>query len=152
MHGVRYLDLRIGFYRSMNPQFWINHGISRQQPLQEVIARVKDFVEQTNEIVIFDVQEFPVGFGRGLDVHHKLAMYLEEEFKDLYVNPNLGWEAKLSQIWDSKRNVIVSYDHYGVVQAYPHFLFQNVHHRWGDVQKLNDLRRFLAPYSPSFPQ
>lgn len=61
MHGVRYLDIRVGYYRATEPQFWVNHGISRQQPLIKVLRQVRDFVLETNEIVIFDVQEFPVG-------------------------------------------------------------------------------------------
>lgn len=61
MHGVRYLDIRVGYYRATEPQFWINHGISRQQPLIKILRQVRDFVLETNEIVIFDVQEFPVG-------------------------------------------------------------------------------------------
>lgn len=61
MHGVRYLDIRVGYYRGTEPQFWVNHGISRQQPLNKVMRQVRDFVLETNELVIFDVQEFPVG-------------------------------------------------------------------------------------------
>lgn len=61
MHGVRYLDIRVGYYRATDPQFWVNHGISRQQPLSKILREVRDFVLETNEIVIFDVQEFPVG-------------------------------------------------------------------------------------------
>lgn len=62
MHGVRYLDIRVGHYRSTNPKpFWVNHGISRQHPLEDILRQVRDFVQETNEIVIFDVQEFPVG-------------------------------------------------------------------------------------------
>lgn len=60
MHGVRYLDIRVGYYRSLEPQFWVNHGISRQQPLNKIMRQVRDFVLETNELVIFDVQEFPV--------------------------------------------------------------------------------------------
>lgn len=61
MHGVRYLDIRVGYYRGNEPQFWVNHGISRQQPLHKVMHQVRDFVLETNELVIFDIQEFPVG-------------------------------------------------------------------------------------------
>lgn len=61
MHGVRYLDIRIGYYRAMQPKFWVNHGITRQQSLEKVLQQVKDFVMETNEIVIFDIQEWPVG-------------------------------------------------------------------------------------------
>lgn len=61
MHGIRYLDIRIGHYRATQPPFWVNHGISRQQPLNEILTQVRDFVLETNELVIFDIQEFPVG-------------------------------------------------------------------------------------------
>lgn len=61
MHGVRYLDIRVGYYRSTEEQFWVNHGITRQQPLSKILRQVRDFVLETNEIVIFDIQEFPVG-------------------------------------------------------------------------------------------
>lgn len=61
MHGVRYLDIRIGYYRATQPVFWVNHGITRQQSLTKVLQQVRDFVTETNEIVIFDVQEWPVG-------------------------------------------------------------------------------------------
>lgn len=61
MHGIRYLDIRVGYYRSLEPRFWVNHGITRQQPLDKILRQVRDFVLETNEIVIFDIQEFPVG-------------------------------------------------------------------------------------------
>ena len=61
IHGIRYIDLRVGYYRSTDVKFWVNHGISRLHPLIDVLHQVKDFVEATNEIVILDFQEFPVG-------------------------------------------------------------------------------------------
>lgn len=61
MHGVRYLDIRVGYYRASQPAFWVNHGITKQQSLTKVLQQVRDFVLETNEIVIFDVQEWPIG-------------------------------------------------------------------------------------------
>lgn len=61
MHGVRYLDIRVGYYRNSEEKFFIYHGITKQRPLQEVINQVRDFVLETNEIVIFGLKEFPVG-------------------------------------------------------------------------------------------
>ena len=61
MHGARYLDLRVGFYRQKSDMFYINHGFAIQQPLQEVLNQLKDFVMETNEIVIVGFKEFPVG-------------------------------------------------------------------------------------------
>lgn len=61
IHGVRYLDIRVGYYRSEKDKFWANHGISKMHPLKLILEQVKDFVDSTNEIVILDFQEFPVG-------------------------------------------------------------------------------------------
>lgn len=150
MHGVRYLDIRIGYYRATQPQFWVNHGITRQQTLENVLQQVRDFVEDTNEIVIFDVQEFPVGFGKNLDVHRKLVHYIHSQISDLLVDPLLTWDAKLEDIWQTKQNVILSYDFVGVVQEFPSILFQSVQQKWGNVQNLEDLKRFLTPRSNMF--
>lgn len=150
MHGVRYLDIRIGYYRATQPHFWVNHGITRQQTLKNVLQQVRDFVEDTDEIVIFDVQEFPVGFGKNLDVHRKLVQYFHSEIDDLLVDPSLTWDAKLENIWQSKRNIILSYDYVAIVQEFPSILFQSVQQRWGNVQKLDDLKTFLMPRSNIF--
>lgn len=61
MHGIRYLDIRVGYYRNTAEMFFVNHGITKQRPLIEVIDQVKEFVQKTNEIVIFGLKEFPVG-------------------------------------------------------------------------------------------
>lgn len=61
MHGIRYLDIRVGYYRNTPELFFVNHGITRQNPLIDVIDQVKEFVEKTNEIVIFGLKEFPIG-------------------------------------------------------------------------------------------
>lgn len=62
MHGVRYLDIRIGYtsHRGYD-EFKVVHGRNNQKPLSIVLKQVRDFVQETNEIVIFDIQEFPFG-------------------------------------------------------------------------------------------
>lgn len=61
IHGVRYLDIRVGYYPNTNPVWWANHGMFKATPMQNVVNQVKAFLDNTDEIVIFDVQEFPVG-------------------------------------------------------------------------------------------
>lgn len=150
MHGIRYLDIRVGYYRATEPQFWVNHGISRQQPLNKILRQVRDFVLETNEIVIFDVQEFPVGFGKSMDIHRKLVRYIQSELGELLVDPSVGWEVKLEQIWQFRRNIIFAYDHVEIVHEFPSLVFQSVQQRWGNVQTLIDLKRYLAPAGHSF--
>lgn len=143
MHGIRYLDIRVGYYRNTPQLFFVNHGITRQRPLIEIIDQVKEFVLHTNEIVIFGLKEFPVGFGKNLTIHHKLVKYLKDQFGDLIVHPSLTWRASLNDIWLRKQNVILAYDLYSVVNQYPHVLFGSVEQRWGNVQTWPDLERFL---------
>ncbi|XP_037052432.1 uncharacterized protein LOC119085974 isoform X2 [Bradysia coprophila] len=150
MHGVRYLDIRIGYYRASHPVFWVNHGITKQQSLAKVLRQVKDFVLETNEIVIFDVQEWPVGFGKKLDIHRNLVHYIQTEIGDLLVDPNLTWDANLDDIWKTKRNVILGYDHIAMVHEFPSYLWHSVQQRWGNVQSLTDLKRYLSPSSRGF--
>ncbi|CAD6991260.1 unnamed protein product [Ceratitis capitata] len=58
LHGVRYLDIRVGYYRNTPERFYICHGVTRQRPLAEIIEQVKEFVLETNEIVIFGLKSF----------------------------------------------------------------------------------------------
>ncbi|XP_075152544.1 PI-PLC X domain-containing protein 1-like isoform X2 [Haematobia irritans] len=147
MHGIRYLDIRVGYHRNTPEMFFINHGITRQRPLVEIIDQVKEFVEATNEIIIFGLKEFPVGFGKNLTVHHKLAHFLKEHFGELVVHPSATWRATLNDIWSRRQNVILGYDKLEVVQQYPHLLFGSVEQRWGNVQKWSDLEAFLRANS-----
>lgn len=82
VHGIRYLDMRIGYYRSNEHKFWANHGISRIHPLTDVLRQVKSFVDSTDEIVILDFQEFPVGFGTGTDIHKQLSFFLFQQVRE----------------------------------------------------------------------
>ncbi|XP_017049098.1 PI-PLC X domain-containing protein 1-like [Drosophila ficusphila] len=143
MHGVRYLDIRVGYYRSSPEPFFIYHGITKQRPLQEVINQVRDFVYDTNEIVIFGLKEFPVGFGKGLGVHRLLISYLRDQFQDIIAHPSLTWRASLRDIWARKQNVFLAYDHEAMVEEFPEVLFGSVEQRWGNKQSWPQLETYL---------
>ncbi|EDW04028.1 PI-PLC X domain-containing protein 1 [Drosophila grimshawi] len=143
LHGARYLDIRVGYFSPAEEKFFIYHGITKQRPLNEVIQQVKDFVLATNEIVIFGLKEFPVGFGKGLGVHRLLVSYLRQQFGDLFVHPSLTWHATLDDIWRRKQNVILAYDKHEMVEEFPQLLFGAVDQRWGNVQSWTRLERHL---------
>ncbi|XP_037709640.1 PI-PLC X domain-containing protein 1 [Drosophila subpulchrella] len=143
MHGVRYLDIRVGYYRNSPDPFFIYHGITKQRPLQEVINQVRDFVHETNEIVIFGLKEFPVGFGKGLGVHRLLVSYLRDQFQDLIAHPSLTWRASLRDIWARRQNVFLAYDHEAMVEEFPEVLFGSVEQRWGNKQTWAQLEGYL---------
>ncbi|XP_035789073.1 PI-PLC X domain-containing protein 1-like [Anopheles albimanus] len=144
LQGVRYIDLRVGYYKSKPEPFWSNHGISRMHPLIEDLEQIRKYAAETKEIIVVDVQEFPVGFGKGYDIHIKLIEYLQRELSDVMALPGAGgWSRRLGDIWSSGKTVVLAYDHEFATRAYPHLLWRSVQQRWGNVQKVGDLQNYL---------
>lgn len=85
-----------------------------------------------------------------MDIHRKLVRYIQIELGELLVDPSTGWDIKLEQIWQSRRNIILGYDHIEIVNEFPSLVFQSVQQRWGNCQILGDLKRFLSPAGHSF--
>lgn len=143
--GARYLDLRVAFYNTTPELWWINHGVVRFHPLTEVLSAVRTFVDNTNEIVVLDMHEFPVGFGkrRSISVHQLLVDFLKVEIGDLLAPPSLTWRASLSDIWASGKRVILAYNDATTVAANGDILWSAVSQKWGDVQTLEDLHSYL---------
>lgn len=61
LYGIRYIDLRVGYYPDNREPWWGNHGIAKVHPLRIILKEIKEFLDNTQEIVLLDVQEFPVG-------------------------------------------------------------------------------------------
>lgn len=144
LHGIRYLDLRIGYYRRGEPQFWANHGISRQQPLEQVLRDIYDFVMETNEIVIVDFQEFPVGFGKTLAIHKNLIQYVKQTIGDMVLDLSDTWRSTFERIWAQPKRIILGYDHIAVVDEFHSFTFIATQQRWANTDSLSNLKRHLV--------
>jgi hypothetical protein len=144
IHGIRYIDLRVGYYRSTKEKFWANHGISRLHALTDIFSQIKEFVDATNEIVIVDFQEFPVGF-KGVDTHKQLVFFIFQELSEYAVDPDLTWDASLGDIWRSGKRIILAYDNYNIVQNEGlGILWTSVRQRWGKVRDSSEkLIKFL---------
>jgi hypothetical protein len=61
INGVRYLDIRAAHYIDREHVWWVNHGSIPIHPLQSVFDDVRTFLQKTNEIVILDFHQFPIG-------------------------------------------------------------------------------------------
>ncbi|KAK6625146.1 hypothetical protein RUM43_005437 [Polyplax serrata] len=141
IYGARYIDLRVGYYGANNEPWWANHGVVRIHPLRVVLKDIREFLKNTNEIVILDVQEFPVGFV-SQDVHLSLVNLLYSELGDLAAPP-LGWDSTFDQVWKTNRRLIIGYDRREIVER-SKFLWRPVQQKWGNVQTLNNLHSYLA--------
>ncbi|XP_058837376.1 PI-PLC X domain-containing protein 1 [Topomyia yanbarensis] len=143
LQGIRYIDLRVGYYRSTNPQFWANHGISRLHPLKNILQQVRDYAVETNEIIILDVQEFPVGFGKDYAIHDKLIHLLNDSLAEVMADASITWNGRLEDVWAGNKTVILCYDHEYAVRFYPELVWQSTEQKWGDVQSMEALKSYL---------
>lgn len=141
--GVRYIDLRVGYYRSTNPPFWANHGIWRLHPLKRVLSQIRDYALETKEIIIVDVQEFPVGFGKDYTIHDKLIHLLNESLADVIADPSISWYGRLEDIWRGNKTVVLCYDHEYAMRSYSHVVWRSAEQKWGNVQRMEDLKSYL---------
>lgn len=144
MHGIRYLDLRVGHYRKFDHAFYIVHSVIKFQPLIEVLDAVKRFVDETNEIVIIDFQEFPVGFHpNATAIHQKLVQFIYDNMKDHLIEPFGTWDVTLNDVWEKRGNVIIGYDKPGIQFEYREMLWQSVEHFWPNRADVPSLVRYL---------
>ncbi|XP_053687907.1 PI-PLC X domain-containing protein 3 [Sabethes cyaneus] len=142
--GVRYIDLRVGYYQSdPSNQFWANHGISRLHPLKHILRQVRDYAMETKEIIVLDVQEFPVGFGKDYTIHDKLVHLLNDSLAEVMAESIHGWGISLEQIWARNKTVIVCYDHVYGLGTYPHLVWPSTEQKWGDVRSMEALKSYL---------
>ncbi|XP_017795400.1 PREDICTED: PI-PLC X domain-containing protein 1-like [Habropoda laboriosa] len=141
IHGVRYLDIRVGRYTN-DEIWWTNHGpFYRSVSLKTVIDQVRQFLDNTEEILIMDIREFAVGF-TNLSDHEALVSYLENEFRDYYLANNHGWNITLNDIWSSGRRLIIGYENTRIVE-YHASMWPCVAHQWGNVRRIEDLYKYL---------
>ncbi|XP_026670201.1 PI-PLC X domain-containing protein 1-like [Ceratina calcarata] len=141
IHGVRYLDIRVGHYPGTKEKWWTNHGpFYRSVSLKTVVDQIKTFLDNTEEVVIMDIHEFPIGF-KNISDHRALVAYLEDEFRNYFIN-NQGWHTKLNDIWSTGKRLIIGYENSQIVAEHAS-MWSCVLHQWGNVRKLNDLYKYL---------
>ncbi|KFB35922.1 AGAP006088-PA-like protein [Anopheles sinensis] len=145
--GARYLDIRISEYVSSNVRFWTVHNIVKMHPLKNILEQVRKFVEDTSEIVIFDIHAFQKGF-RSFKAHLDLVEFIRNEIEDLMVSPSVGWNGTLNQIWATERRIIVTYGNPTVVDIFPNHLWSASRFRIHYVDDKNEVKEYL--YSKRF--
>ncbi|XP_043256247.1 PI-PLC X domain-containing protein 1-like isoform X1 [Colletes gigas] len=158
VHGIRYLDIRVGYYPS-NPngttnaeennqisRFWVNHDIFRITPLSAVIKDVRNFLNVARgEVVIMDFHRFPVGFEGRLCRHRRLVRILNREFKGLILKPDMGVEGlgpTLNDIWTDGKRLIICYGDKHTVNEY-YWLWPAMSQAWGNQQTVEGLFKYL---------
>jgi len=144
--GVRFVDIRCGFYPTTEERFWLVHGIIKTHPMIEGIADVKTFLMNTQEIVVWEVNEVTQKWDAA--AHEEYKALLISEFNDWLVVPgDLGWKTPLNEIWqreslaEGQGRIIITYNN-GYTDRTK--FFPEVNEHWGNVDEPEDLRRYLV--------
>ncbi|XP_015514438.1 PI-PLC X domain-containing protein 1 [Neodiprion pinetum] len=158
VHGIRYLDIRVGYYPSIPRnntvveetnyvnRFWVNHDIIRITPLMSIIKDVRNFLDVARgEVVILDFHRFPVGFEGRPSRHRRLASILHREFGGLILRPDRGVDGlgpTLNDIWTVGRRLVICYGDQQTVNEYD-WLWPPMTQAWGDQQTAEGLKNYL---------
>ncbi|KAL0275470.1 UNVERIFIED_CONTAM: hypothetical protein PYX00_003308 [Menopon gallinae] len=150
VYGIRFLDLRIGYYTQVKEKedlrFWINHDLLGVQPLIPVLRDIKRFAESSpEEVIVLDFHRFPVGFKRktAAAIHRDLVSLIGWELGDLILpRPKNASELTLEDIWKTKQRIVISYNNENSVRETP-WLWDPVIQKWGNKQTPSDLEKFL---------
>ena len=144
--GVRFVDIRCGFYPFTDERFWLVHAIIKTHPMIEGIEDVKTFLKNTQEIVVWEVN----GFQQIWDAsaHEEYKTLLTSQFKDWLVVPgDLGWKTPLDDIWqreglaEGQGRIIMTYNS-GYTD--PTKFFPEVLEKWGDKDEPEELKEYLT--------
>ncbi|KAL1131742.1 hypothetical protein AAG570_011355, partial [Ranatra chinensis] len=151
VYGIRYFDLRIGYYpirkngteiSDSDNSFWINHDLIKVKLLAPLLKQLKKFILQArDEVVVLDFHRFPVGFSSRRNRHDLLVALLERELKDIAV-PYKGVWPTLDRIWGKSQRLIISYGDSTVARD-KDWLWPPIKQMWGNQQTLEGLQHFL---------
>lgn len=140
--GIRYLDIRPAYYPLGTIKFWVNHGVSRVQPMEQVLRDVYNFVSESNEIVIVDFHQFPVGF-TSHEIHQKLVNFVNETIGNMIVVSKSGWATPINEIWEGKTRIILGYNDRSIISEYFPFTLEAIRHRWANVDEVEPLKTYF---------
>jgi len=143
--GVRFLDIRIGYYPTTDEKFWLVHGIIKAHPLKEGIQLVQQFLQVSRDVMVWEINNFLQTWTD--EAHQELHDLLISEFYPWLVVPlGIGWSTTLQDIWSrvtlptDEGRIILTYNE---AHTDPVYFFPEVVEKWGDVDEPEDLRAYL---------
>ncbi|XP_054708047.1 PI-PLC X domain-containing protein 1-like [Uloborus diversus] len=144
VYGLRYFDLRIGYYRHSQDKYYINHNfLKTEHSVKSVLNQVKQFLDNSKEIVILDFHNFPVGFDNSF-IHMRLMQIILRTFRD-YLIPTDAGGLTFGELWAKNKRVLVSYDN-RLRYLHGKLLWPAIPRAWGNKQRPEDLKEYFAEF------
>lgn len=143
--GIRYLDLRVGYYH--NEGFFINHDIVRLAKLQPVLHEIRRFAEMApKEVIIVDFHRFPYPTQFTINMHMDLVELIKSELGHLALPPGglqAGKGPTFNEIWHQNKTLIICYGKREIAKEY-NWLWNPLQQHWGNKQTVGELKSFVA--------
>lgn len=156
--GIRYLDLRIGYYG--NEGFYINHDFIRIMPLMPALKQIKKFMELTDEIVILDFHRFPYPSQPNAEIHELLTNIIYSELGAFAYPRTSGKEGlRFEKLFAQNRRLIISYNNHNMVKGKLNFIYlslfklsllldrqwlwDGIPQYWGNTINVTNLKNYL---------
>jgi len=143
--GVRFLDIRVGYYHTLEEKFWLVHGIIKTHPMSEGLEQVKEFLRSSRDVIVFEINGFEQPWTQ--EAHELWKELLLIEFSRWLVTPgDLGWETTLQDIWnreglpEDEGRIIITYND---GHTDPTLFYPEVSEHWGNVDEPEKLREYL---------
>ncbi|XP_049820992.1 PI-PLC X domain-containing protein 1 isoform X2 [Aethina tumida] len=144
VHGIRYLDFRIGYYE--NEGYFINHDLVRVTKVLPLFREIRKFLEfAPKEVIILDFHRFPYPSKFNYTLHKNFANLLYQELGDLALAPESLQEGKgpsMNEIWARNKNLIICYSDRTTVSE-NNWLWDPLIQYWGNTKKIVELKNFL---------
>ncbi|XP_060524652.1 uncharacterized protein LOC132701039 [Cylas formicarius] len=145
VHGIRYLDFRVGFYHREG--FFINHDQVKVINVETVLDQIKKFVELApSEVVVVDFHRFPYPSNFTAEMHRKFTDLVYRYLGDHALSPSglqVGKGPTLNEIWAQNKSVIICYSDRNTVRE-TFWLWQPLQQFWGDTNSVSSLKGFLT--------
>lgn len=135
-HGIRYFDMRVA-YESTTKEYTFLHGLFGQS-YQLIFKDINEFLNKhPKEIVILDFNHLYIEGTQHAEFLHIVKEYLGDK---MYGPGKLGTKSSLSDIWETKKQVIALYDDKGSVKSDPKLWSQSqIYSPWFNTAKATDL-------------
>ena len=142
--GIRYLDLRVSYFRQTPEKFWLVHDFVKHNPLYETVHAVKRFLRMTRELVILDFHRFTSGFdgADGENRHTKLVEYINRELGEFMVPVWMGKDISMNDLWEFNRTLIVTYRDVRTKNKHDN-LWTEAQQAWGNARNPTQLFSYL---------
>lgn len=141
LYGIRYLDLRVGYYPDTPELLWINHDLVRWRPLVEVLGQINAFLTISHDPVLIDIHRMPVGFE-----HHEaiqlLLSAMNETLGEHFLSERYGSQVTLDQVWATGKRAIFAFADIDVSEE-EDWVWPPLPQAWANAQTLEDLRGYL---------